>query len=88
MDSQPMDHVEIEHVIFMCRKIGKRALITCLVVTPDPSQPSQPSEPDLTAFDCSAKKECGVWIEEGHQTSCNWEKCVHSNLSKQESWTE
>jgi hypothetical protein len=83
-----MDHVEIEHVIFMCRKIRKRALITCLMVTPDPCQSSQPAEPDLTAFDCSAKKDCGVWIEEGHQVSHNWAKCIHPNLSKQESWTE
>ena len=88
MDSQPMDHVEIEHQIFMCRKIRKRALITCLVVTPDPSQPGQPSEADRTAFDCSEKEECGVWVEEGHHVSHNWKKCIHPNLSKQESWTE
>jgi hypothetical protein len=80
-----MERVEIEHVFFICRKIRKRVLITCLAITPEPSESAGA---DLTAFDCSSKKECGVWIEEGHHAVHDWGRCVHPNLSKQESWTE
>jgi hypothetical protein len=80
-----MDHVEIEHVSFICKKMRKRVLITCLAITPEP--PESPGV-DLAAFDCSSKKECGVWIEEGHQASYDWGQCVHPDLSEQVPWTE
>jgi hypothetical protein len=80
-----MERVEIEHVYFICRIIRKEVLLTCLAITPE--SPESPG-PDLTAFDCSSKKECGVWIEEGHRVSLDWGQCVHPSLSKQESWIE
>ena len=80
-----MDQVEIEHQFFMCRKIGKRVHITRLAITPESSKAS---EADLTAFDCGSKKECGVWIEEGHHVTHDWGQCIHPDLSKQEPYTE
>ncbi|MGE5257388.1 MAG: hypothetical protein ACM3KE_11990 [Hyphomicrobiales bacterium] len=80
-----MERVAIEHVYFMCRKIKKKALITCLAITPEPPESSGS---DLTAFDCSSKKECGVWIEEGPHAFHDWGQCIHPDLSEQEPYTE
>ena len=84
-----MEHVEIEHVFYPCRKMKRRVIITCLATPPPPpSRPSAPLLPELTAFDCNFKDRCGVCTLKGQHTACCWEECVHPGLAEQESWTE
>jgi hypothetical protein len=83
-----MEPVEIVHVFYECGKIGKRVVITYLATTLQPAGPSDSSIPDLTAFDCCSKEECGVCARAGQRVPCQWVRCIHPWLSKQESWTE
>jgi hypothetical protein len=84
MLSDESPHIDIDNLFYRCGKIRKRVLITYLATAAGTPDGAPGGLPDMTAFDCSHRRICGVCASTGRWLSCRWDLCVHPGLSSQE----
>lgn len=77
-----MSEREIQYEVFSCSKMGAKVKITRKILVHRSAGTGEIEARFTTSIDCDHKSDCGVGKSSGPGMTCDWNKCVHTDLKQ------